>query len=147
MRARSRQGFVVLALVAGGLTAAVLPSSSAVAFLSPPAKWKVEVQSPALLVSNGAAADVTVEVTCPAGEAGVVHVALSQGKGKKGVSGSDLERVSCNGATRLIHLVVGAEPTKRSWQKGSALADAELFGCNYFCDKQDSDSRKIMLRR
>lgn len=147
MRARSRQGFVVLALVAGGLTAAALPSSSAIAFLSPPAKWKVEVQSPAQLVSNGALADVTVEVTCPAGQAAVVHLDLSQGSGKKGVSGSDLERVSCNGAMRLVHLVVAAEPAKRSWEKGSALADAELFGCNYFCDKQDSDSRKIQLRR
>lgn len=147
MRARTGQAFVVLALVAGGLAAASLPSSSAVALLSPPGTWTVEVQSPALVLSGGAAVDVTAEVTCPAGQLAIVHVALSQGSGKSAVKGSDLERVTCSGAMKLVHLVVGAEPEKRSWRQGSALAEAGLFGCNYFCDKMDSDSRKIHLRR
>ena len=138
----------MLAVLLGALVAAVVPASSAVAFLSPPQTWDVTVQQPVTLQARGAAVSVPVQVTCPTGAFASVEVSVTQRSGSSVVSGSRSREVSCSGSPQQLTVNVLAASGSRVFKKGPAFVEAVLFGCGgYTCGVMDSDGRTVEIRR
>lgn len=145
MHLRSTRSLAAIAVLAGALTAAFLPWSSAVALLSPPDGIAVTVLSPAALQAKGAAVVVPVSVTCPQGQTGSLQLSLTQRAGNTVVSGSQFTTVACTGAPQQVSVTVVAQPGGRAFKKGQAFAEASLFSCGYVCVNV-TDSRTIQVR-
>ena len=146
MRSLRARHPAVLALLAGGAVAALVPASAAVAFQSPPTgSTSVEVQSPAALVARGAGVAVTVTYRCPAGQDASLSVFLTQRSGSETISASGGREVECTGEEEETTVVVTADG--RVFKKGTAVGRADLFTCGFsFCGTM-TDSKEVTITR
>jgi hypothetical protein len=150
MRTRLRAKLAVAALVAilaGASFALFAPSGPAVAFSSGGLFLDVQVESPAHLVSRGAAVDVPLEVTCNAGFADV-SVRVNQKSGSGVAQGGGGTSVGCTGSGQRITVRVTASGGK-TFKQGTAVVSAELFGCtaNFSTCGSETDSEVIQLQK
>lgn len=148
MRTRLRAKLAVAALVAilaGASFALFAPAGPAVAFSSGGLFLDVQVESPAHLVSRGAAVDVPLEVTCNAGVADV-SVSVTQKSGSGVAQGFGSTSVGCTGSGQQITVRVTASGGK-TFKQGTAVASAEVFGCNNVTCGSETDSEVIEIRR
>jgi len=137
----------VVAIIAGASFALFAPSGPAVAFSSGGLFLDVQVESPAHVVSRGAAVDVTLEVTCNAGFADV-SVRVNQKSGSGVAQGFGGTSVGCTGSGQQITVRVTASGGK-TFKQGTAVASAELFGCtaNFSTCGSETDSEVIQLQK
>ena len=149
MRTRLRAKLAVAALVAilaGASFALFAPSGPAVAFSSGGLFLDVQVESPAHLVSRGAAVDVPLEVTCNATGSVDVFVSVSQKAGSGVAQGFGSTRVGCTGSGQQITVRVQASGGK-TFKQGTAVANAQIFGCNRVTCGSETDSEVIQLQK
>ena len=137
----------MMAVLSGMLLAAVIPASSAVAYLSSPATWDVTVQQPLALQAKGAAVSVPLQVTCPAGSYAHLDVSLTQRSGSTVVSGSVGRDVTCTGSPESRTLNVVSSVGSRVFKKGPVFVEAVLYGCGYACGVMDTDSGTMEISR
>jgi hypothetical protein len=149
MRTRLRAELAVAALVAilaGALFALFAPSGPAVAFSSGGLFLDVQVESPAPLVARGAAADVPLEVTCNATGSAFVQVSVTQKAGSGVAQGFGSASVGCTGSGQQITVRVQASGGK-TFKQGTAVASAEVSGCNRVACGSETDSEVIDLKK
>jgi hypothetical protein len=149
MRSRLRAKLAaaaVVAILAGAAFALLAPSGPAVAFSSGGLFLDVQVESPAHLVSRGAAVDVTLEVTCNAVGEAFVQVVVTQRSGSGVAQGFGFENVGCTGSGEQIVIRVQASGGK-AFKQGTAVASAEIFGCNNVTCGSETDSEVIQLQK
>jgi hypothetical protein len=149
MRTRLRAKLAVAALVAilaGASFALFAPSGPAVAFSSGGLFLDVQVGSPAHLVSRGAAVDVTLEVTCNSPFGADVFVSVTQKSGSGVAQGFAFENVGCTGSGEQVVMRVQASGGK-TFKQGTAVASAEIFGCNNVTCGSETDSEVIDIKR
>jgi hypothetical protein len=143
---RSRAAAAVVAILLGGLLALFATSGPAVAFFSGGLFLDVQVQSPAQLVARGAAVDVPLEVTCNASGSVDVFVTVTQKAGSGVAEGFGSASVGCTGSGQQITVRVRASGGK-TFKQGTAVATAEVFGCNRVTCGSETDSEVIDIRR
>jgi hypothetical protein len=143
---RSRAAAAVVAILLGGLLALFATSGPAVAFFSGGLFLDVQVQSPAQLVARGAAVDVPLEVTCNASGSVDVFVTVTQKAGSGVAEGFGSASVGCTGSGQQITVRVRASGGK-TYKQGTAVATAEVFGCNRVTCGSETDSEVIDIRR
>ncbi len=137
-----KAGVTAAALAMGGGFAVLSPSSSAVAYSSPPLFLDVSVQSPANLVAHGAAVSVPVIVTCTSNGA-YVDVRVTEKVGKKTASGATSTTSGCTGGHQTILVTVPAgNGAGLAFAKGSAYATADIEGCtsNFVCGTEHASA-------
>ena len=115
----------VLAVVAGAVFASVLPSAADVSAQSPSAP-AVQVLSPADRLARGAAVNVKVSVTCPAGSTNYVNLRLTQRVGPGIATGSAYTNFVCTGSAQTLTLSVHAQ--EHAFRAGIAFASAQISG-------------------
>jgi hypothetical protein len=135
-----------VAILAGASFALFAPSGPAVAFSSGGLFLDVQVESPARLVARGAAVDVTLEVTCNAPSGADVFVSVTQRSGSGVAQGFAFDNVGCTGSGEQVVLRAVASGGK-TFKQGTAVATAEIFGCNNVTCGSETDSEVIELRR
>lgn len=144
---RTRLAVGAVASTAG---AVLVPAAAAVAFISPPLVMLAEPQTPAYLVAQGAAADVTVEYSCTADRMGL-QVALTEKVGRRIASGTTFTTVACDGATHRLVVRVSASAQGVAFAAGTANATASVSGCrtrsNHTICGEDSLDRTIRIRK
>ena len=137
-----------LAVAFGGMGAAVLPASPAVAYFSPPLFLDVEPQSPARLVAGGAAVDVTVEFTCAgATGGGFLTVTVTQGAGGGVASGGRNVTVACSPQQQRTVVTVPASSGGQAYRTGNAFVEADIFACTTTFCGSEHDGATIRIRR
>lgn len=138
----------VLALLAGGAIAVLLPSSAAIALQSNPQTFSVSVGSGATLLARGAAVEVPVLYSCPAGGQAFLDLTVSQRAGSRVTTGTSSTQLSCTGTEQTTRVTVAATAGGRSFKHGAAVAQAGLFACGgaYVCGTV-RDAREITIRR
>jgi hypothetical protein len=144
-RLRSRLAAAVVAIVLGSVLALFATTGPAVAFFSGGLFLDVQVQS-ATLVSRGAAVDVTLEVTCNSPFGADVFVTVTQRSGSGVAQGFGSESVGCTGSGEQVVIRVQAFGAK-AFKQGTAVASAEIFGCNNVTCGSETDSEVIDIRR
>ena len=145
-RLRAKLAAAVVAIIAGASFALFAPSGPAVAFSSGGLFLDVQVESPAHLVSRGAAVDVTLEVTCNASPDVFVQVSVSQRSGSGVAQGFAFENVGCTGSGEQIVIRVLASGGK-TFKQGTAVVSAEIFGCNRSICGSETDSEIIDISK
>jgi hypothetical protein len=141
-RRSSRLG-AILALSGLAIAAVALgPVSSAVGFFSGGLALDVQIQSPALLVARGAAIDVPLEIVCTS-ETAELHVQVTQRVGSgKIAQGETFQQITCEGDLQQVTVRVFA--TGAAFKKGTAVVQAEIFGCLDGCGSE-SDTAEIAI--
>ena len=145
-RLRGRLAAAVVAIVLGSVLALFATTGPAVAFFSGGLFLDVQVNSPAHLVARGAAVDVPLEVTCNATGSVDVFVSVSQKAGSGVAQGFGSARVGCTGSGQNVVVRVQASGGK-TFKQGSAVASAEIFGCNNVTCGSETDSEVIQIQR
>lgn len=135
------------AVAAGILVALAVPGSAAVAVLSSPEVWQLQVGPDAVLQAKGAAVSVPVRFTCPAGRSAFLDLSLTQRISNQAVSGSRFTSVQCTGAEQQLVVSVIAQTGSRTFKTGSAFVDAALNSCGYVCGPFTTDSRTVSVRK
>jgi hypothetical protein len=149
-RLRARLAVAVVAILAGSVLALFATTGPAVAFFSGGLFLDVQVESPARLVAGGASVDVPVEITCNARPGtSTVTVSVTQRVGKGIAGGTNTVNVACAGSGQNIVVRVRATVGGKAFQRGSAVADAEIFGCtaDFSTCGNETDSEEISIRR
>jgi hypothetical protein len=142
---RIKAAAAVVAILLGGLLALFATSGPAVAFFSGGLFLDVQVKSPATLVAKGAAVQVPLEVTCNATGTAFVQVTVTQKAGSGVAQGSGFTQVGCTGSGEQITVLVQATGAK-TFKKGTAVATAEIFGCNNVTCGSETDSEVIQIK-
>jgi hypothetical protein len=145
-KVRTKVAAAVVALAAGGVLALFATAGPAVAFFSGGLFLDVQVQSPASLVSRGAAVDVPLEVTCNASSDAFVQVTVTQRAGSGIAQGFAFESVGCTGSGQQLRVRVQAT-SGRAFKQGTAVASAEVFGCRPNVCGSETDSETIAIQR
>jgi hypothetical protein len=149
MRTRLRAKLAVAALVAilaGASFTLFAPSGPAVAFSSGGLFLEVQVESPAHLVSRGAAVDVPLEVTCNAIGRVDVQVSVTQKAGSGVAQGFGFAQFGCTGSGQQV--TVRVQPFGgKTFKQGTAVGTAEVFGCNNLTCGSETDSEVIDLKK
>jgi hypothetical protein len=145
-RLRPKLAAAVVAIIAAVVLALFATTGPAVAFFSGGLFLDVQVNSPAHLVARGAAVDVPLEVTCNATGSVDVFVSVSQKAGSGVAQGSGFTSVGCTGSGEQVTVRVQASGGK-SFKQGSAVASAEIFGCNNVTCGSETDSEVIQLQK
>ena len=143
---RTRVATAVVALLLGGLLALFATSGPAVAFFSGGLFLDVQVESPARLLARGAAVEVPLEVTCNAVGTVDVQVTVTQRSGSGATQGFGFDQVGCTGVGEQVTVVVQAFGAK-AFKKGTAVATAEVFGCNNVTCGSETDTEVIEIQR
>ena len=149
-RLRGRLAAAVVAIVLGSVLALFATTGPAVAFFSGGLFLDVQVNSPAHLVGGGASVDVPLEVTCNARPGTAeVSVTVTQRVGKGIAQGSGFTNVGCTGSGQNVVVRVRATSGGKAFQRGDAVGDAQLFGCNadFSTCGSETDSEVIQLRK
>ena len=145
-RRRWVQVSAILALASVAVVAVLIgPVSSAVGFFSGGLSLDVQVQSPATLVSRGAAVDVPLQIVCTSHQADL-SVQVTQRAGSEIAQGSAYTQVSCEGDLQQVDVIVPAFGGK-AFKKGTAVAQAEIFGCLSRTCGSETDTATISLAR
>ena len=145
-RLRPKLAAAVVAIIAAVVLALFAATGPAVAFFSGGLFLDVQVNSPAHLVARGAAVDVPLEVTCNATGSVDVFVSVSQKAGSGVAQGSGFTSVGCTGSGEQVTVRVQASGGK-TFKQGSAVANAEIFGCNNVTCGSETDSEVIQLQK
>ena len=145
-RLRARLAVAVVAILAGSVLALFATTGPAVAFFSGGLFLDVQVESPAHLVSRGAAVDVTLEVTCNSPFGADVFVNVTQRSGSGVAQGFAFDNVGCTGSGEQVVLRAQASGGK-TFKQGTAVATAEIFGCNNVTCGSETDSEVIDIKR
>ena len=145
-RLRARLAVAVVAILAGSVLALFATTGPAVAFFSGGLFLDVQVESPAHLVARGAAVDVPLEVTCSGTGSVDVFVNVSQKAGSGVAQGFGFTSVGCTGSGQQITVRAQASGGK-TFKQGTAVASAEVFGCNNVTCGSETDSEVIEIRR
>jgi hypothetical protein len=145
-RLRARLAVAVVAILAGSVLALFATTGPAVAFFSGGLFLDVQVESPARMVSRGAAVDVTLEVTCNSPFGADVFVTVTQRSGSGVAQGFGSETVGCTGSGEQITVRAQAFGGK-AFKQGTAVVSAEIFGCNNVTCGSETDSEVIEIRR
>ena len=145
-RLRPKLAAAVVAIIAAVVLALFATTGPAVAFFSGGLFLDVQVNSPAHLVARGAAVDVPLEVTCNATGSVDVFVSVSQKAGSGVAQGSGFTSVGCTGSGEQVTVRVQASGGK-TFKQGSAVASAEIFGCNNVTCGSETDSEVIQLQK
>jgi uncharacterized protein (DUF58 family) len=145
-RLRGRLAAAAVAIILGSVLALFATIGPAVAFFSGGLFLDVQVQSPAHLVSRGAAVDVTLEVTCNATGNAFVQVAVTQRSGSGVAQGFGFEEVGCTGSGEQVVVRVQASGAK-VFKQSTAVATAEIFGCNNVTCGSETDSEVIDIKK
>jgi hypothetical protein len=135
-----------VAIIAAVVLALFATTGPAVAFFSGGLFLDVQVESPAHLVARGAAVDVPLEVTCNATGSVDVFVSVSQKAGSGVAEGFGFTSVGCTGSGEQVTVRVQASGGK-TFKQGSAVASAEIFGCNNVTCGSETDSEVIQIQR
>jgi hypothetical protein len=143
---RPKLAAAVVAIIAAVVLALFATTGPAVAFFSGGLFLDVQVNSPAHLVARGAAVDVPLEVTCNATGSVDVFVSVSQKAGSGVAQGSGFTSVGCTGSGEQVTVRVQASGGK-TFKQGSAVASAEIFGCNNVTCGSETDSEVIQLQK
>lgn len=144
-RIRTRHPAAV-ALLVGGVMAALVPVGTAVALDSSPQGAGIQVGSPADLLARGAGLSVPVTYQCAAGDQDIdisVEVVQRSGSGTTYAYGS--RTAPCTGGLQSTTVTVTAG--ERVFKKGTAVATAEAFTCGFTFCGTISDSREISVSR
>jgi hypothetical protein len=136
----------VVAIILGSVLALFATTGPAVAFFSGGLFLDVQVNSPAHLVARGAAVDVPLEVTCNATGTVDVFVSVTQKAGSGVAQGFGSTRVGCTGSGEQVTVRVTASGGK-TFKQGTAVASAEIFGCNNVTCGSETDSEVIQIQR
>jgi hypothetical protein len=146
---RTRVAAAVVAITAGGVLALFASSGPAVAFFSGGLFLDVHVESPASLVAKGAAVDVPLEVTCNASPDASVSVTVTQRAGSGVAQGTGFTSVGCTGSGQQIRVRVQATNGGKTFKQGTAVADAEIFGCtqSFSVCGNETDSEVITIQK
>jgi hypothetical protein len=144
-RVRRRWIAAAIAVATGGGIALTAPSSPAVAFFSPPLFLDIQVQSPAHLVSGGAALSVPVEVTCSGASTAFVSVSVTEKVGKRLAKGSGSAQIGCTQSRQNVLVTVVASGT--AFTKGSAFAQGDIFACTQTFCGQETDQATIRIAK
>jgi hypothetical protein len=145
-RLRARLAVAVVAILAGSVLALFATTGPAVAFFSGGLFLDVQVESPARMVSRGAAVDVTLEVTCNSPFGADVFVTVTQRSGSGVAQGFGSETVGCTGSGEQVVIRAQAFGGK-AFKQGTAVVSAEIFGCNNVTCGSETDSEVIEIRR
>jgi hypothetical protein len=145
-RLRAKVAAAVVAIAAGAVLALFVVGGPAVAFFSGGLFLDVQVQSPASLVARGAAVDVALEVTCNATPSADVFVTVTQKSGSGVAQGFGSTSVGCTGSGQRIIVRVRASGAK-AFKTGTAVADAEIFGCRPNVCGSETDSEVITIQK
>jgi len=145
-RLRARLAVAVVAILAGSVLALFATTGAAVAFFSGGLFLDVQVESPAHLVSRGAAVDVPLEVTCNAVGEAFVQVTVTQRSGSGVAQGFGSVSVGCTGSGEQIVVRVLASPGK-TFKQGIAVVSAEIFACGTRVFSSKTNSETVELRR
>jgi hypothetical protein len=148
-RLRTKVAAAAVAIVVGGVLALFATVGPAVAFFSGGLFLDVQVESPATLVARGAAVDVPLEVTCNARPGtSFVQVTVTQKSGSGVAQGTGSTSVGCTGSGQQIIVRVAASGGK-TFKQGTAVADAEIFGCNqnFSVCGNETDSEVITIQK
>jgi hypothetical protein len=143
---RTRAAAAVVAILLGGLLALFATTGPAVAFFSGGLFLDVQVESPAHLVARGAAVDVPLEITCNATGTVDVFVSVSQKSGSGVAEGFGFASFGCTGSGQQVTVRVQARGGN-VFKKGTAVASAEIFGCNNVTCGSETDSEVIEIQR
>ena len=149
-RLRGRLAAAVVAIILGSVLALFATTGPAVAFFSGGLFLDVQVDSPAHLVAGGASVDVPLEITCNARPGtSFVTVSVTQRVGKGIAGGTNSVNVACTGSGQDIVVRVRATVGGKAFQRGDAVADAEISGCsaNFSVCGSETDSEAIKIRR
>lgn len=146
MRVRSllaRLG-VVLALAGGGVGALVAgPAAPALGSASGGLVLKVAIESPASLAVRGVAVNVPAKVVCKARFA-FLNLQVIERVGSSIASGFGFTPVACTGRSQTVMVAV-TDSSAKVFKKGSALAQADLFGCIDKTCRDQTASRVIQI--
>jgi hypothetical protein len=142
---RSRAAAAAVAV--GAVVALAVPGSAAVAVLSSPEVWQLQIGPEATLQAKGAAVSVPVRFTCPAGRSAFLDLSLTQRIGNQAVSGSRFTSVQCSGTEQQLVVSVIAQTGSRTFKTGTAFVDATLESCGYACGSFATDSRTVSVRK
>ena len=138
---------VIGAALAGAVAVALSTASPALAFFSGGLRLDVAAQSPATLVTRGAAIDVPVSVGCTATEPGAtVNVTVTQRVGSQIATGFRSAQVGCTGQDQVIVITVTASSGK-AFAKHDAVATADIFGCNETTCGTESTTNTIQVNK
>ena len=121
------------------------PLSSAVGFFSGGLSLDVRIQSPATLLSRGAAITVPLEVVCTSNQADV-FVQVTQRAGSEIAQGFGQKTITCEGDLQTVNVTVAANGGK-AFKKGTAVAQAEIFGCLQSCGSESDTAVTAIARR
>jgi hypothetical protein len=142
-RRRTTRFGAILALTGVALAAVLVgPLSSAVGFFSGGLSLDVQIQSPATLVSRGAAINVPLEIVCTSHQADL-SVQVTQRAGSEIAQGFGYKEVTCEGDLQQVSMTVFANSGK-AFKRGTAVAQAEIFGCLQFCGSE-TDTAEIAI--
>ena len=119
------------ALVAGTMLAILGPASPAVGLYSPPLFLEIQVEPTATIVARGAAVEVRLDVTCGGPSQASIYVYVTQRVGSEIASGRGYTSNACNGQGQTVLVQVPAYSDK-AFKKGTAVVDAEIYGCVYY---------------
>ena len=144
---RAKAVAVFLALAGSILLTMSVTSGSAVAFFSGGLFLDVQVESPATLVARGAAVDVPLEITCNATGSVDVFVSVTQRSGSGVAQGFGFTTVGCTGSGQRVVVRVSASAGGKSFKQGSAVAEAEVFGCRPNICGNETDTEVITINR
>ena len=133
-----------LAITVGGVVAAAVPGSPAVAFQSGPLFLDVQVES-ATLVARGAAVDVVVDVACTSPQA-FVDISITQRVGSSIASGFGSTEVGCTGPSQRVVVTVPAFGDK-AFRKQPAVVMAVVSGCAGSVCGSENDTETIDVQR
>jgi hypothetical protein len=145
-RLRGRLAAAVVAIVLGSVLALFATTGPAVAFFSGGLFLDVQVNSPAHLVARGAAVDVPLEVTCNSPFGADVFVTVTQKSGSGVAQGFGSDTVGCTGSGQQVTVRVRASGGK-TFKQGTAVASAEIFGCNNVTCGSETDSEVIDIKK
>lgn len=143
---RTKAAVVGTALAGGAALALFSPASTALGFLSGGLHLDVTAQSPATLVARGAAIDIPVDVDCNATQNAFVSIGVTERVGSQTATGSGSAQVACNGGHQRFLIRVTAASGK-AFAKGTAVANANIFGCNNTTCGSESSSATIQIQK
>jgi hypothetical protein len=135
------------AVVTGAVVAVAAPGGAAVADLSSPEVFQLQVAPTAVLQAKGAAVSVPVRYTCPAGRFAFLDLSLTQRSGSEAVSGTRTQQVQCTGSEQTLVVNVLAQTGSRTFKTGPAFVEATLNACGYMCGAFVTDSRTVSVRK
>ena len=148
MRVRTKAATALVAALLAALALALLaPAGPAVAFSSGGLFLDVQVEEPARLVARGAAVDVPLELTCNASGPVQVFVTVTQRVGRGIAAGSGFASFGCTGGGQDVTVRVTASPTGKTFSRGQAVVEAEVFGCRPGICGSETDSEVVELVR